>query len=563
LSLQRPPTGGFFCSIKDLQTLAPSIVHEKVTPDKQLMNYRYKMIPTGWTARFWILLGAVMIVRLVYLAAFPCDLSGDETYYWEWGRRLSFGYFSKPPLIAWMMALADFCGGGTAYGIRAFAALFSCGATIATFYLGKLLYDGKVGFWSAAVTAAMPGSALLSIFMTIDAPLVCFWTAALYFFYVVTNGESAQKRALGAIGLILALGLGHLSKQIMWLFPPLCILYLIFDGKNGREKLKLPGLWLTFVLSYFFLIPTLLWNARHGWITFVHTGHHFQGDGLLSFPKNIGEFAGMQLGLLSPILAILVFGVAFAAVFSWRKLASRERFLTMLGAVPLAVMMLMTLRQRLNGNWAAAFYPAAIVLATGCALSGDKNKVFERWPFFRKWFNAGLWVAVGTTVFVYAMPFVLSNMGLVGSRWDAYARFRGWKDFAQSVEKTREMLPELDAPIIVVGHRYGASELAFYLPNQPRVYHWAKPEEIDSQYEIWGGFEKFASRNVFIISTVEGGYLPDSLRACLSGSSPKGIVMIDVGNGRKIKASLYWSGFIEFPATANKQKILSNRKGSE
>ena len=52
------------------------------------------------------LIAAVFIIRFLVLLTAPIDLSGDEAYYWEWGRHLDWGYFSKPPLIGWLMGLA-------------------------------------------------------------------------------------------------------------------------------------------------------------------------------------------------------------------------------------------------------------------------------------------------------------------------------------------------------------------------------------------------------------------------------------------------------------------------
>ena len=35
------------------------------------------------------------------VVAFALPLTGDEAYYWEWSRRLAFGYVDHPPAAAW------------------------------------------------------------------------------------------------------------------------------------------------------------------------------------------------------------------------------------------------------------------------------------------------------------------------------------------------------------------------------------------------------------------------------------------------------------------------------
>ncbi|MCW5559716.1 MAG: hypothetical protein KIT22_18015, partial [Verrucomicrobiae bacterium] len=60
---------------------------------------------------FAMFLMVLAAVRLLAVWMLPLDLAGDEAYYWEWGRHLDWGYFSKPPGIGWLMALAGWLGG--------------------------------------------------------------------------------------------------------------------------------------------------------------------------------------------------------------------------------------------------------------------------------------------------------------------------------------------------------------------------------------------------------------------------------------------------------------------
>jgi hypothetical protein len=39
--------------------------------------------------------------------------------------------------------------------------------------------------------------------------------------------------------------------------------------------------------------------------------------------------------------------------------------------------------------------------------------------------------------------------------------------------------------VVVLGHRHYASEAAFYMPQQPRVYRWQSDGKMISQYELW------------------------------------------------------------------------------
>ena len=48
---------------------------------------------------------AISAARLLWLAMQSAGLYPDEAQYWFWAKRLAFGYYSKPPLVAWVVAL--------------------------------------------------------------------------------------------------------------------------------------------------------------------------------------------------------------------------------------------------------------------------------------------------------------------------------------------------------------------------------------------------------------------------------------------------------------------------
>ena len=88
-----------------------------------------------------LILLALTAVRLIGLAFSDVDLFFDESQYWAWSRELAFGYFSKPPLLAWMIAGADaICGSGEAC-IRAPAPILYLGTGLVSYAIARTLYD--------------------------------------------------------------------------------------------------------------------------------------------------------------------------------------------------------------------------------------------------------------------------------------------------------------------------------------------------------------------------------------------------------------------------------------
>ncbi len=58
-----------------------------------------------------VLAGALTALRLAALFLTPLELYPDEAQYWLWSRTLDWGYVSKPPMIAWLIAATTRIGG--------------------------------------------------------------------------------------------------------------------------------------------------------------------------------------------------------------------------------------------------------------------------------------------------------------------------------------------------------------------------------------------------------------------------------------------------------------------
>jgi hypothetical protein len=436
-----------------------------------------------WDRLSWRWLVAGCLLRLLYAALYPMDLAGDEAYYWEWSRRLDWGYFSKPPGIAWLMALATAIGGSHTVTIRLTAALIGIGSAILFRQLGRSLFDARAGFLAVLIALATPANVLLNLMLTIDAPLVLCWSAALWCYWRWLNDGGGRWLA----GLALAIGCGLLSKQMMLVFPVLAITHLATSAAH-REKLRAPGFWIALLASLVCLLPPVWWNARHDWVTFHHTGGQIAADSDdRAFGLSFLEFLATQAGVLSPLLWFFTMAAAFAGLLRYRALGEAGRFLVIFSAPALVVMLLMALRQTMLPNWAAVYYVAGLLLAAGW-LNGNLPAL--RLP--ERWRKPGATIAALSLGFLmvaagYLVPPLAESLGLSGNvKLDPMRRLRGHSQVAAAASDFVNKAPQPEKTVIItLGHRYHASHLAFYLPGQPRVYRWESQDHIGSQYEIW------------------------------------------------------------------------------
>ena len=80
----------------------------------------------AWYAAVAVIAIATLL-RVLVGARLP--LVPDETYYWEWSRHLSFGYFDHPPMLAWSIRIGTAIFGDHPIGVRVLPIV--CGAAAA------------------------------------------------------------------------------------------------------------------------------------------------------------------------------------------------------------------------------------------------------------------------------------------------------------------------------------------------------------------------------------------------------------------------------------------------
>ncbi|MET0336553.1 MAG: glycosyltransferase family 39 protein, partial [Caulobacter sp.] len=105
---------------------------------------------------FAIVLAATAL-RLFALFTSPLELYPDEAQYWLWSRTLSFGYFSKPPMIAWVIWGTTAIGGDAEPWVRIAAPLLHAGTALCLFFISRRLFDAQSGLAATGLYVLMPG----------------------------------------------------------------------------------------------------------------------------------------------------------------------------------------------------------------------------------------------------------------------------------------------------------------------------------------------------------------------------------------------------------------------
>lgn len=177
-----------------------------------------------------------------------------ETGDWLVPHYQSRAFFDKPPLTYWLMALC-FEGFGVSKGAgRLVPALAALLLLLATFWLGRLLFDRRTGLAATIILATSVGFMSFGRVAMSDMLLAFLSTLAVALGVKLRAGSAPW--ALPALGVVL--GLGFLNKgPIALLLPGLGLAVLAWPWK--RERLPRPRLLASAL--FLFVVLGLAWFA--------------------------------------------------------------------------------------------------------------------------------------------------------------------------------------------------------------------------------------------------------------------------------------------------------------
>ncbi len=430
----------------------------------------------------------ISLLRIIYIAYTPFHLSPDEAHYWEWSRRLDLSYYSKGPLIAYVIAVFTRLFGPTEFGVRIGAVIFSALASYILYLLGYALSGSeRTGFYSALLPAVIPLFAMGSVLMTTDVLFVFFWALSVYAIIM-----ALRTRAAGWwYGAGLLIGIGFLSKYTMALIYPATLLFFLFSERD-RFWLKRPEPYMASIISAIAASPVLIWNFRNGWVTFKHTmGQAHLGSASFSITSPLDFFAA-QLGLMTPVIFVgLAYGIWRCWIEGRKERDSAQLYFFFASAFLFFFFFFKGFHGKVQANWAVASYVTAIPASVWAFSAAYKKSGAKARRILAAAAAAGILMgALGTTV-VYC-PWLLEPLGAKNILWGPpFNRVTGWTDLGQKVSKVRdEMDSRGRAGTFIMSDTYQiTSELAFYTQGRPVTYNVDTGGRRMNQYDLWGGFE--------------------------------------------------------------------------
>lgn len=405
---------------------------------------------------------AITAARVVLLAFNRTDLFVDEAQYWLWGQELAFGYYSKPPLIGWVIALFTAFSEAT-FWVRLPAPLLHAATALILGAIADRLFGARAAVAVALGYVTLPMVALASLLISTDTVMFPFLAGALALYLRLLDRHEGWVAA--ACGLLL--GLAFLGKYAA-IYYLLCALLAGAVFPEARPRLRHGALLLAVFAAA--ISPNVIWNLMNGLTTVAHTLDNADwvrdpGARAGLHPVALLEFLAGQFAVIGPVL----FGTLLIVTATARRQSAAVQFL-LLFAVPIVVLVcIQALLSRAYANWAAAAYLAGTVIAVPWLMGRHRR-----------------WLVVSFAVnglFSVALP--LASVFPEALRLRGEPLLERYIGRAEMSETILDIARDLRVPAIVASHRDVLADLfhtgrdsgiAFYaLPTAGRApHHYAR-----------------------------------------------------------------------------------------
>jgi 4-amino-4-deoxy-L-arabinose transferase-like glycosyltransferase len=412
------------------------------------------------------------VARLLF--AFTLGLGIDESYTIAISRRLSLSYFDHPPLHLWIAHFAALAVGENVVARAPFVALFFATGWIYYRFASELFGSraALIGLFALNATPFFFASA--GTWIVPDGPLL-FGLAVAAFGGTRLFFPKPDKVLAWRFWLLIGVGLGlaGLAKYSAVLIAGGLVGFVVLSPKQ-RHWLKHPASYVSVGVAVAIIMPVILWNAQHDWVSFEFQGARALPSGGLRAVQFLTMALG-EIAFLSPwIFAPLVAGLANAL-----RHRGDERYLFLL-CLSLPSIILFTVVPLWGGrgqpHWAMpGWFFAFPLLGAWVERLGLSIAALRRWAFASSALLAaiaGVVVAQASTGWLWAI--LTARSRLTDPMLEAFS----WRDLTKA--------PIFDqAPSFIVSTKWSdAGKIAlafgpripvFVLSNDPRG--WAFLDE--------------------------------------------------------------------------------------
>ena len=401
----------------------------------------------------WVWLGIWWAINLIQAGC--TELANDEAYYHMFAGELAWGYFDHPPMTALLVWLGNFIGGEL--GVRFFFTLLQ---PLYLWLLWLIVRPPKAQRQDAVLflllSAAMPILQLYGFIAVPDGPLMLFTALFLYCYKRFTeNGSWLSALAMGVAIAAMAYSKYH---------GALVVLLVLL---SNPRLLKNPKTYAAGALAALLLVPHLIWQYQHDWISFQY---HLMGRNR-DFQFNfVTEYILNLFAIFNPLL----FPVFVKGWWKDRPAEPVKRALNWISAGFILFFLASTLRGYVQPQWDI---PATFgVIAVLFAYAQGREKL-------RRYMVRVGWI----TVILLGIVRIEMIFNPIGINFEIFHNREAYGELKELAG---------DAPIIFDGGYTSAAKYAFYADGES----YAQPSSSSrsSQYELRDDDTPWVGRRVLM-----------------------------------------------------------------
>ena len=390
----------------------------------------------------FFILTIITIFRIYSLHVSPIELSVDEAQYWHWSRNIDFGYFTKPPLIAWIISFSTFIFGNDEWAIRLFSPITHLFISLVLWGTAKFAFGSTAGKVAALIWIFTPAASLGGFIISTDTPLLLFWSLSLFFLLKSLRLNSS----FASLFVGIFLGLAFLSKYAALYFPIFFIIWwLIYD----RSKfLNIRNIFIILFTSVLIASTNLYWNYLNDFVTVNHTISNANLSEITLNYNNVIDFLSSQFLVFGPLLFLLYLLLVTDSFF-------KNRDVTLLAMISLPIIILITVQSFLkiaNANWAVTAYAGATLIIS-YYVSLTRSNVFKGF------FYLGLLLNIAISVYILMITINASFYPL-NLKSNPLRKNLGFENLASKIHDT---FIEEKISKIILEKRGDISRLNYYL----------------------------------------------------------------------------------------------------
>lgn len=439
------------------------------------------------TQRLSLILALKAFAMLFIILYAGIGLGPDEAQYWTWSQALDWGYYSKPPGIAWQIWLGTTLFGQNEWGVRSMSVILGILQAFAVYRLA--LYASlsqRAAYWSALFMAFTPLGILGSFFAITDVGFLLCWTGACL--AVIKPLQRKEKLNPLWIGLwILGGSLFKWPIYCFWGFVFLCRPFLF-------PQLKIKTLLLGVLISLLGLLPSLWWNGSHDWATFRHVFATVQGGSSHKAGGNVAEFLGAQALLLSPILFFLFLFALKNWISQRKELSPALHFCGVVTCVSLLFTLGASFFQKIQGNWIILAYPTGFILLGWSVIDQYRSRESIA--------KVGLGFSIVTVILLTMLPTLASFSYAPAGSVQLFKHNMG----GEALTKALEGVGYEPKNHFLVGDKYQTtSVLSFYGPGQKRAYFLNLQGARNNQFSYWPSLQEEQQGKTGYFAWIENG----------------------------------------------------------